>query len=232
MDPKLQVQVKSFTRVEETEGAWTSEDYLTLLKNMDFGDASGLADGELREMCVLSLQDREPADAAALLLQYRMRDKLTAGQIQNMSNEMLDEKLWEEYADMAMHETLFYVGSLLYAAFPAQVPTTDAVRVKLDVLAQNESAKVVLEAGIVESFLVRLLADGMDQSSVLHRLFDEQLSGNSFPEADKIVWVYSTRPSESGTSIDILSSGYWIEALEGVDAYVSTARPDLVPSRL
>ena len=40
-----------------------------------------------------------------------------------------------------------------------------------------------------ESLVVRLLADGMANNSVLHRVFGDQLEAKSFPEADTIVWI-------------------------------------------
>ena len=145
-----------------------------------------------------------------------------------MSNEMLEEKLWEEEADMALHEQLFNIGSLLYAAFPRVVPTPDAVQVTLSVTATNEDAESLIVRPLTESLVVRLLADGMDRSAVLHRLFDEQLAGRTFPEAESIVWTVTCRATgPHAAEVDVISSGYWLDPLRGVRAFESNARPDL-----
>ncbi len=78
-----------------------------------------------------------------------------------------------------------------------------------------------------ESFLVRLLADGMHDDSILHRLFDEQLDGKSFPEADAIVWIVQSETSAADTvQVDLISSGYWLDSLRDSKTYESTAYAD------
>lgn len=147
-----------------------------------------------------------------------------------MSSEMLDEKLWEEDSDMTLHEQLFNVGSLLYAAYPSKFPEPDAVRVALQITATNELAKEVLSQPLSESFLVRLLADGMDEGAVLHRLFDEQLAGRSFPEADSIVWVVEAETVGQGAvETHVISSDYWLDPLRNTKSYESSAYGDPRP---
>lgn len=216
-----------FVTLPEIEGARTDDDFVALLDAMEFGDTAGMNSADLREMCVMSLQDREPAEAAALVLERDLGDRLRAGQIRSLAVEMLDDKLWEEYSDMSLHESLFNAGSLLYEAFPRSFPAPDAVRVELEAVATNEAGSEALAQASRESFLVRLLADGMDKASVLHRLFAEQLAGKPFAEADTIVWTARTQPIDVRTvRIDATSSGYWLDPLRDVRAYESTARAD------
>jgi hypothetical protein len=145
-----------------------------------------------------------------------------------MSSEMLDEKLWEEDSDMSLHEQLFNVASLLAAAFPARFPEPDAVRVSLQISAANPVAKEVLSRPLGESFLVRLLADGMDDGAVLPRLFEDQLTGDSFPEAESIIWTVETEPVDDRTiEAHIISSGYWLDSLRNTRSYESSAYGDL-----
>lgn len=227
MKPGFEVRVLRFRVLEELEGVWLASDFRALLDMMEFEDSSGIDDAELRDMCLMSLQDLEPRVAAALLLRYRLGDRLSKGEIDNMSNEMLDEKLWEEDADMALHEQLFNVGSLLYAAFPGSVPVPDAVQAALSVTATNEPAEQLVAQPLGESFLVRLLADGMDEGAVLHRLFDEQIQGTSFPEADTIVWtVRCESTGEHAVNVEVISSGYWLDPLREVRSYESNAYAD------
>ena len=227
MKAKYDVKVMRFAILNELEGVWLADDFLALLELMEFSDTAGLSANELREMCLMSLQDLEPRDAAALILKYRLGDKLSKGEISNMSSEMLDEKLWEEDSDMSLHEQLFNVASLLAAAFPARFPEPDAVRVSLQISAANPLAKEVLSRPPGESFLVRLLADGMDGAAVLPRLFEDQLTGDSFPEAESIIWTVKTDSVDDHTiEAHIISSGYWLDSLRNTRSYESNAYGD------
>ncbi len=224
---KYDVKVVRFEVLKELEGVWLPSDFLALLELMEFGDTADIGAEELREMCLMSLQDLEPRDAATVVLQYRLGDRLRKGEISNMSGEMLDEKLWEEDSDMTLHEHLFNVGSLLAAAFPARFPEPDAVRVSLQITAANPAAREVLSHPLDEAFLVRLLADGMDDSAVLPRLFEEQLKSASFPEAESIVWTLQTEAiDDNAVQTDVISSGYWLDSLRDTRSYQSSAYGD------
>ena len=151
----------------------------------------------------------------------------TSGQIQNIAHEMPEEKMWEEYADMELHELMFAVGSLLFQAFPRVFPEPDAVAVDLQVSAGNEAARALLRHPLSEAFVVRLLAAGMDDRAVLHRLFSEQLAGARFPEADTIVWIVQQQESDGTTAeLSVISSGSWLDPLRDTRSYECTAFPD------
>jgi hypothetical protein len=227
MKAVYRVRIISFDILEEMEGIWTNNDFLALLEAMEYSDTGSISTEELRDMCLLAIQDLKPAAAAALLLRHKLGLRLKSGELSNISNEMLDEKLWEEHADMTLHEAMFNVGSLLYAAFPNIFPEPDAVRVRLSVIAANEKAWENLSTNLNESLLVRLLADGMDKSAVLHRRFGEQLAEDSFPEAETIIWTISSKPvGERQIEIEAISSGYWLDALRETRAYESDAWAD------
>lgn len=227
MTTRFRVRVLSFSNILEIEGARPVSDYAALLEAMEYGDIAGLRDDDIRDMCILSLQDMEPEEAAYLVLRNDLPDVLRDGQMRNMATEMLDEKLWEEYADSSLHERLFTVGSLLFKAFPRSFPEPDAVRATLEVTALNASAKELLTPSPDESFLVRLLADGMDSHAVLHRLYGDELKGNAFPDADQVVWIVRTDSvADDVMTIEVISSGYWLDALNETDSYESNAYAD------
>lgn len=228
MNNSFHVQLIDFSNLLEIEGVWTNADFEALLDDMEFGDRSGLGDDELHEMCLMSLQDQEPDEAAYIVLKHVIGDALREGQLRNMANEMLDEKLWEEYVDPAFHERLFNVGSLLYAAMPRVFLKPDAVRVRLEVTSLTPPSSELLSASPNESFLVRLLADGMEDRAVLHRMYGDQLTGKSFPNADKIIWIVRVVPAGKDVwSVEAISSGYWLDALQGTKSYDSNAYADL-----
>lgn len=101
------------------------------------------------------------------------------------------------------------------------------MRVRLGVAADNAGARTLLTTSPHESFLVRLLADGMDGDAVLRRLYRDELVGPSFPNADAVAWVVRTDPtSEHAMDIEIIGSGYWLDALEHTQHYESNAYAD------
>lgn len=228
MAHSFQVKVNDYATVQEIEGAWQPDDYAALLDTMDFGDRTGLGDIELREMCLMFLQDQKPEDAAFIVLQYIIDDDLREGQLRNMANEMGEEKLWEEYVEPAFHARLFTVGSLLYAASPAAFPKTDAVRIELKITALDGGSKDLSPPAPDPTFLIRLLAGGMDDHAVLHRLYGEELKGTSFPNAAEILWSTRSEATADGSFlIEIISSGYWLDALERTESYEVKAYADL-----
>jgi hypothetical protein len=227
MNNHFRVRVLSVSTLQEIEGVWRGDDFAALLDAMDYGDTSGMGEGELREMCILSLQDLDPEEAAALVIKHILGDRLKDGQVRTIANEMPDDKLWEQYADMSLHEPIFNIGSLLFAAFPRVFPEPDAVRVRLEIVATNEDGKEALGQPLHESFLVRLLADGMNDDAILHRLFQDQLDGKSFPDAAAIVWIVRAETSAADTvQVDLISSGYWLDSLRDTETYDSTAYAD------
>lgn len=227
MNNSFDIQVLNFSNILEIAGARTAADFDALLDMMEYGDRSGVSEEECREMCLLSLQDREPDEAAYLVLKHDMGDILRDGQMRNVASEMLDEKLWEDYADTSLHERMFTAGSLLYQAFPSVFPKPDAVRVTLKIKAENAASKKLLTTSLNESFLVRLLADGMDENAILHRLYGEQLKGISFPNADEVVWIVRTEETDENTlKVEVISSGYWLDALQQTKAFKSAAYAD------
>ncbi len=227
LDPTFTVRVLNFEVLREIEGFRTPQHHAALLDAMDFGDRSGLTDSELAEMCIMSMQDLGAVEAAKLVLKHDFSDRFKAGQITNLAHDMQDEKLWEHYADMSLHERLFNVGSLLHLAFPRTFPEPDAVRVRLEVVATNPDARTILASPLHESFVVRLLAHGMDGRAMLNRLFDESIEGTSFPEADNIVWTIATQAQNADTTaIQVISSGLWLDPLRDADTYSSGAYPD------
>jgi hypothetical protein len=221
------VRVLGFSKLLEIEGARTAADYAGLLDAMDGGDVTEMSDEELREMCIMSLQELEPLDAAYLVLKHDMGDVLRDGQARNVAGEMREEKLWAEYVDSTLHERLFNVGSLLYAAFPRIFPKPDAARVRLEISADNAGARAELTDPPHASLLVRLLADGMESSAILRRLYHEELAGKSFPNADEIAWIVVTESvSEHVMRIDVTGSCYWLDPLEDTQSYESNAYAD------
>ena len=67
----------------------------------------------------------------------------------------------------------------------------------------------------------------MEPDAVLHRLYGDQLAGTSFPEAAEVVWIVRATPAgDNVMTIEIISSGYWLDPLDGTRSYDSSTYAD------
>ena len=219
MKYQFKIEPIKFSTIHELPNAWSESDYKSILEKMDFDGISEIAPEELKEMCLMALTDNEPEDAGKIVLEYVFKERLTKGQIDNLSNEMLDEKHWEEYADLSMHEDFFNAAQLLFEAFNGKFPHPEAVRFQVRITAKTPFELSVFESN-TEASLIRLLVKGMPDNTLINRLFDEQLVGNSFEEAKDIIWQLKKESQGEGSILfDVISSEYWFKDFKYVDSY-------------
>ena len=226
MKSQFKVERLNFKTIQELPNSWSDQDYKLLLEIMDYGDAANLAPEELREMCLMSLTDNEPEDAAKIVLAYVFKDRLNKGQIENLSNEMLEEKIWEEYADLSLHEEFFNINQLLYEAYNGKFPQPDAVRFQVKVTTGQKDGLLVFE-DFLEAPLIRLLVGGMPQNTLIFRLFEEQIDGEEFKDAKDIIWqLKSKKNGDQEIIFDIISSTYWFHDFKYVEDYEADTHAD------
>ncbi|MFC4634592.1 hypothetical protein ACFO3O_11775 [Dokdonia ponticola] len=207
--------------IKELENAWNLEDYKALLDIMEYGDTSQLSIEDASVLCLMSLSDYEPEDAAVLVMTYVFGSKLTRGQINNVSHEMREEKMWEEYADLSLHESFFTIGQLLYQAYDGRFPHPEAVSFHLKITAQHPNDLSVFDTDL-EVHLIRLLAQGLPKNAKINRLFEDQLNGKAFSEAKDIIWqITKDRGADGALIIKFISSLYWFEDLKYTDGFES-----------
>jgi hypothetical protein len=60
----------------------------------------------------MAITDFEPNEAAAIVLDYKLSDSLNE-EIQQISNDMLIDKISEEYPEIAMQAPLYHINQLL-----------------------------------------------------------------------------------------------------------------------
>lgn len=204
--------------IGELPDGWTPQKHRDLLDEMDIDGISDSSPEELKEMCMMSLTDNDPEDAAKIVLKYLFPGRLNSGQIDNISNEMLDEKIWEEYPKLSLHEDFFNATSLLHDAFNGSFPTPKAVSFQVKVTAKDEADLEVFSDN-VETPLIRLLAQGMPETTLINRLFDEKLIDGPFEEAADIVWQVTKAQKGVEISFDVISSLYWFQDIEEVGAF-------------
>tara|TARA_R110002049_G_scaffold23727_2_gene84315 strand:+ start:1447 stop:2130 length:684 start_codon:yes stop_codon:yes gene_type:complete len=215
----FKIDPESFKLIEELPNAWNKDNYEELLNIMEYGDTSDLSLEELKDMCLLYLSDNEPDEAATIVLQYIFGERLKKGQIDTISHDMQEEKIWEEYADLSMHEEFFNATQLLYEAFNGKFPHPEAIQFKVKITAMEKSGYDFFDED-TEANLIRLLVQGMEKNTLINRLFDEQIEDGDFEEAQDILWQYKKeKDSESTTSFDIISSKYWLHNLKYAEAF-------------
>ena len=227
MSHKYTVEVLKSEALTEIPGHWTTKDYDNLLDEMEYGDTSDLSDEETKGMALMSLSDLDKDEAAELLMNYVFtEEEMSEGQIQNASHEMEDEVLWEEYPEPLLHPKFFRIGSLLYTAFNGGFPKPDARRLKLKVNALKEDGISALSKP-GRAFTARLLAAGLGEHALLHRLYENELKGDRFPNAPGIIWSGKSTPAPDGSfELTIISSDYWLKDFRAGHSYEASAHPD------
>ena len=180
---KYSVKINSVKTVDELEDSWNNADFTELLKKFDFADAEAVKKNELRDFLLMAITDFEPREAAALMLEYKLSETLNEGQIENLSQEMLREKVSENYSDIYIHKHLFAINQLLYKAYNGKFPYAKAVIVEFEMKAENDETEITKELAL------KALRIGLSESNLINRLFKEQLDGDTaFPEAEGILW--------------------------------------------
>lgn len=201
---KYQIKINSAATVEEMPDYWSTEDYVQLLAKFNYPDAEKASNDTLNELLMMAITDYEPNEAAAILLAYKLSDKLNEGQIDQISNDMLLDKIVEEYPDISVHATLFHINQLLYKAFNGKFPNTKATLIDCTITPLEEDG----ETELTKEMTLKLLGAGLSDSNLVKRLFTEQMAGNiPFPEAENILWELNPGADQH---FQILTSENWI----------------------
>ncbi len=200
---KCFVKVLDIKTITEIDGVWSNENYIELLEKLDFPDADKVPIEELQEMLFMAITDYDPEEAAEILLNYMFADKLTSGQIHNLSHEMIEDSVTEEFADISLHFPLFNINRILYKAFNGKFPNTKASQITLELkFPPNQKLKITKEISL------KAICNGLNDQNLIKRIFEDQISGKvEFIEAEHIVWIIEE--SDDG-NISITTSDYWI----------------------
>ncbi|MDJ0367433.1 hypothetical protein QMK33_19975 [Hymenobacter sp. H14-R3] len=213
------VERLSFQHLSELPNAWQNADYLALLQQLAYDNPEALAPAELKEMCQMALTDLEPAAAAEAVLTYLFSEELKDGQIEQLAHQMETEKLWEENPKLELHEGFFNATQLLYDAYNGKFPHPQAVEFKVKITATDPADLAALDAEPALP-LLRLLAPGLSDSALLHRLFGDQLAGGEFLEAPAILWQITPSDKTANSVVfDVISSDYWMEDFKYANTY-------------
>jgi len=226
MQAKFSVKIDSFRKVSQIQGAWSDQDYRDLLSIMDFEDDVDKMDAaELREMCLMSLNDLGPADAAKAVLVH-LFPELEKGKIDQVSHDMIDDCSWEEYPDCMLHERFFNAYGLLREAFNGTFARPTGVELKMTVTAEHVEDMTIFDESL-HSSIMRLLANGQGNDALINRLYEEQIKGTQFPEAPGLVWQLKQVMDEGLTrQFSLVSSYFWMESFEQVESFDAVSHAD------
>lgn len=199
---KYQVTINNIQTIEELSSYWSIQDYVNLLSLYGFPDAASKDITELRELLFMAISDYEPNEAAAILLTYKLADDLTEGQIEQISNDMLLDKVCEEYPVIKLHAPLFHCNQLLHHAYNGKFPNAKAVILKCKITAAEK------EVLTKEQFL-KALNNGLSDGNLIKRLFEEQMTTSmEFSDAAGIIWELNTTDNEN---YEVITSEYWLD---------------------
>lgn len=209
---KYHIIINSVTTVDILQNAWTTEDYIQLLNAFGLEDTGSSNPSELLELLFMAISDFEPNEAAALILDYKLSDHLNENQIEQMSHDMLLDKISEEYADISLHHQLFNINQLLHKAYNGTFPSAKATLIEFEISPNKELSK---------ELILKLLDKTLASNNVIKRLFSNQLAGKeSFEDAEDIIWDLKT----TGMSSYILTtSEYWMSRDEFKDVEFDAA---------
>jgi len=208
---KYHVIINNIKSAQELQNAWTTEDYIQLLERFGFDDAQNSKPEEVLDLLFMAISDYEPEEAAAIVLEYKLSDYLNENQIEQISNEMLEDKISEEYADISLHHQLFNINQLLYKAYNGTFPNAKATIIEFEIEHLDKNKK-----GITEEIVLKCFNTTLSGNNVIKRLFSEQLAGKKeFKEAEHIAWQLN---HISDNSYTLITSDYWISKDEFLEA--------------
>ena len=204
---KYHVIINSVKTVDELKNAWTKEDYIALLDKFGLEETDNSSLSELLELLAMAITDFEPEEAAAIVLDYKLSQQLNENQIEQISHEMLLDKISEEYADISLHHQLFNINQLLYKAYNGTFPNAKATVVEFEITPNKD---------VTKENVLKALNVTLTNNNVIKRLFSNQLAGKEeFDEADSIIW--KLEPSNENC-YTLTTSEYWMSKDEFSEA--------------
>lgn len=199
-----QITIKRVDTVNEVEGYWSDEDFIQLLEKFNYPDGATAEKKNLPELLEMAISDYEPNEAAEIVLAYKLSDELNEGQIQQISHNMLIDKVCEEYPEIHLQGTLYHINQLLFKAYNGTFPNAKASLVHFSITPTEETkAKILTRENVL-----KLLNNGLSDRNLIKRLFDDQMTKNiPFPEAEGIIWELITKDNLNYT---LVTSENWI----------------------
>jgi hypothetical protein len=200
---KFSIKLNKTTTVEEIENYWQNQDYVTLLELFSFPDAKTIKPENLKEMLFMAIVDFEPNEAAEVVLAYKLSEHLNEGQIAQISNDMLIDKVCEEYPEIDLHYALYNINQLLFKAYNGKFLNAKATVVDFSITSLDGFDDEITKEIVLKSF-----NKGISDRNVIKRLFSDQMTTDeAFVQAEDILWELNKKEANNYTFI---TSEYWL----------------------
>jgi hypothetical protein len=200
---KFNIILNKAITVEEIDNYWNNQDYVTLLELFSFPDANTIKPENLREMLFMAIADFEPNEAAEIVLAYKLSEHLNEGQIAQISNDMLIDKVCEEYPEIDLHYALYNINQLLFKAYNGKFLNAKATVVDFSITSLDGFDDEITKEIVLKSF-----NNGISDRNVIKRLFSDQMTTDeAFVQAEDILWELNKKEANNYTFI---TSEYWL----------------------
>lgn len=210
---KATFSIEKVKGINELPNYWSKQDYLALLKDFEVSVADTISEKECIEYLQMAVSELEPNEAAQIVLTYKLSEFLNENQIEQISNDMLIDKISEEYPEINLHCDLFSVNQLLFKLYNGKFPNTKGIAIELIAEIDNYSNPLTKEE------ILKYLMEMVSERNVIKRLFAEKLVHNTpFEEANDIIWQLEN----NGNNYIIYTSEYWIADEEIISNKIET----------
>lgn len=216
MPNSYKVSILSISEVHSLTGTWDNNSLRTLLELAEADDLGDITDGDLLDISLMVLQDLGNQKAGELVLEVVFGDRMRPGVRQNLVDDLQDSEPWGEFPEISQQRGIFVAVCLLHKAFPNRYSTPDALEVRVKFQPLSSSGAAVLKAPRAD-WLIRLLARGMSEHAIVHRLYSAELKSGEFKDAEGLIWDCEPVDEAAGTDtsriFDITASSQLLNTL-------------------
>lgn len=227
MPSSYQVTIESINEIHTLAGTWDNESLRALLKLAEVDDLGDIADTDLLEISLMVLQDLGNQKAGELVLAAVFGDSMRPGVRQNLVDDLQDSEPWNDFAEINQQRGIFIAVCLLHKAFPTRYGTPDALklRVRFQPLSQSGAAALITPRA---DWLIRMLACGMSEYAIVHRLYGAELKTGEFSDAPGLIWdcepVEEPAGSDTSRAFDITASSQLFNTLTAGQSFTAEVK--------
>jgi hypothetical protein len=231
MPSSYQVTIESISEIHTLSRTWDNESLRALLQLAEVDDLGEIADTDLLEISLMVLQDLGNQKAGELVLEAVFGDSMRPGVRQNLVDDLQDSEPWNDFAEISQQRGIFIAVCLLHKAFPTRYGTPDALKLRVRFQPLENSGTTALNAPRAD-WLIRVLACGMSEYAMVHRLYDAELKTGEFKDAPGLIWdcepVEDPAGIDSGRTYDITASSQLFNTLTARQSF--TAKVKMSPT--
>ena len=224
MPGSFQVTILCISEIHTLKGAWDNDALRTLLKLAEVEGLGDIADDDLLEMSLMVLQDLGNQKAGELVLETVFGDSMRPGVRQNLVDDLQDAEPWNDFAEISQQRGIFVAVCLLHKAFPTRYGTPDALKIRVRFEPVKSAGAAALIAPRAD-WLIRMLARGMDEYAMVHRLYGAELKAGEFKDAPGLIWecepVEDPAGNTTSRTFDITASSQLFNTLAARQSFMA-----------